>query len=85
MKIIQIGLRIIVFLILVVLAINNMQIVDLNFFGLYIFKAPLIITLAIFTLGGLAIGLLLGFLKNWTLRAQISALTKQVKSAPRPN
>ena len=78
MKIFQIVLRVIVFIILLVLAINNMQAVAFNFLGIYTLQLPLIITLAIFALGGLLIGMLFGFVNNLSLKSQISKLKKQL-------
>ncbi|HCY39583.1 MAG TPA: hypothetical protein DHV02_06935 [Neisseriales bacterium] len=78
MKIFQIILRVIVFIILLVLAINNMQSVEFNFLGIYTLKLPLIITLAIFALGGLMLGMLFGFMNNLNLKSQINKLKKQL-------
>ncbi len=78
MKIFKIILQVIIFVLLLVLAINNMQTVEFNFFSVYILKLPLIITLAIFAIGGLLIGLLYGFVNNLTLKSQISKLKKQI-------
>lgn len=78
MKIFQIILRVIVFIILLVLAINNMQSVEFNFLGIYTLKLPLIITLAIFALGGLLFGMLFGFMNNLNLKSQINKLKKQL-------
>ena len=78
MKIFQIILRVIVFIILLVLAINNMQSVEFNFLGVYTLKLPLIITLAIFALGGLLFGMLFGFMNNLNLKSQINKLKKQL-------
>ena len=78
MKIFQIILRVIVFIILLVLAINNMQSVEFNFLGVYTLKLPLIISLAIFALGGLLFGMLFGFMNNLNLKSQINKLKKQL-------
>lgn len=84
MKIFQIVLRVIVFIILLVLAINNMQTVAFNFLGIYTLQLPLIITLAIFALGGLLIGMLFGFVNNLSLKNQISKLKKQIAKQQEP-
>lgn len=78
MKIFQIILRVIVFIVLLVLAINNMQTVAFNFLGIYTLQLPLIITLAIFALGGLLIGILFGLVNNLQLKNQVSRLKKQL-------
>lgn len=84
MKIFQIVLRVIVFILLLVLAINNMQTVAFNFLGIYTLQLPLIITLAIFALGGLLIGMLFGFVNNLSLKNQISKLKKQIAKQQEP-
>lgn len=84
MKIFQIVLRVIVFVILLVLAINNMQTVAFNFLGIYTLQLPLIITLAIFALGGLLIGMLFGFVNNLSLKNQINKLKKQLAKQQEP-
>jgi uncharacterized integral membrane protein len=78
MKIFKIVIQIAVFVLLLVLAINNMQTVEFNFFSVYVLKLPLIITLAIFAIGGLLIGLLYGFVNNLALKSQINKLKKQL-------
>ncbi|HRG61859.1 MAG: DUF1049 domain-containing protein [Neisseriales bacterium] len=78
MKIFKIIIQVAVFILLLVLAINNMQTVEFNFFSVYVLKLPLIITLAIFAVGGLLIGLLYGFVNNLALKSQISKLKKQI-------
>jgi uncharacterized integral membrane protein len=55
-----------------------MQSVEFNFLGIYTLKLPLIITIAIFTILGLAVGLLLGFINNLGMKSQISKLKKQI-------
>ncbi len=79
MRIFKIIIRVIVFIFLLVLAINNMQIVEFNFLGVYTLKLPLIITLAIFAISGIFIGSLIGLISNLSLKKQISNLKKQLK------
>jgi uncharacterized integral membrane protein len=55
-----------------------MQSVEFNFLGIYTLKLPLIITLAIFALGGLMLGMLFGFMNNLNLKSQINKLKKQL-------
>jgi uncharacterized integral membrane protein len=78
MKIFKIIIQVAVFILLLVLAINNMQTVEFNFFSVYVLKLPLIITLAIFAVAGLLIGLLYGFVNNLALKSQVSKLRKQI-------
>lgn len=78
MRVVKIVLRVILFVLLLVLAINNMQSVEFNFLGIYTLKLPLIITIAIFTVLGMLVGMLLGFINNVGLKSQISKLKKQI-------
>lgn len=78
MKVFKIIIRVVIFVLLLVLAINNMQVVEFNFLGIYTLKLPLIITLAIFGLGGLFIGSIIGLVNNLALKTQIGKLKKQV-------
>ncbi len=77
-RIIRLLLRIILFVLLLVLAINNMQNVEFNFLGIYTLKLPLIVTLAIFTIGGIFIGMLFGLMNNLSLKSQLNKLKKQI-------
>ena len=85
MRVIRIILRVILFVLLLILAINNMQSVEFNFLGIYTLKLPLIITIAIFTILGLAVGLLLGFINNMGMKSQISKLKKQISKQEEKN
>lgn len=78
MKVFKIIIRVVIFVLLLVLAINNMQVVEFNFLGIYTLKLPLIITLAIFGLGGLFIGSIIGLVNNLALKTQIGKLKKQI-------
>ena len=80
MRIFRIMLRIILFIILLVLALNNMQSVEFNFLGIYTLKLPLIITLAVFACGGLFIGMLFGLMNNLSLKSQLRQLRKQLET-----
>ena len=85
MRVIRIILRVILFVLLLILAINNMQSVEFNFLGIYTLKLPLIITIAIFTILGLAVGLVLGFINNMGMKSQISKLKKQISKQEEKN
>lgn len=78
MRVIKITLQVILFVLLLILAINNMQSIEFNFLGIYTVKLPLIVMLAVFTILGLAFGLLLGFINSLGLKTQISKLKKQL-------
>lgn len=78
MKILRTILKVIIFIILVVLAINNMQSVEFNFLGIYNAHLPLIIILAIFAGGGFLIGILWGLINNLVIKSQLSNLKKQL-------
>ena len=78
MHILRIALWVVLFIILLILAINNMQTVEFNFLGLYTLKLPLIITLAIFTLAGIGIGMFFNLINYLSLKSQLRQLRKQL-------
>ena len=85
LRILRIAIRIILFVLLLVLAINNMQSTEFNFLGIYTLKLPLIIILAIFAFIGVAIGLLFGLVNTFSLKSQISKLEKQINKQENKN
>ncbi len=78
LRIIRILFRIALFVLLLILAINNMQTTEFNLFGIYTLRLPLIVTLAIFTLAGVFIGMLLSFFNNLALKNDLRKLRKQL-------
>ncbi len=82
LRLIRFILQAILFVLLLVLAINNMQTVEVNFFGMYYLKLPLIITLAIFTLAGFLVGMALSFINNLNHKQQNR---KSSQEPPKPS
>ena len=79
LKILQWILYIAVFVLAVVLTLDNIQAVEFNFFGIYGFKLPLIAMAAVFLGLGVIIGFLLSMFQKIGLKAQIHKLTKEVE------
>lgn len=85
MKITRWIIRIILFLLVLVLILNNKNIVDFNFYGIYTLSAPLIILCLIFLLIGLIIGMGYGFLRSLELKAKIKVLQEEIKNVHKTN
>lgn len=81
MKIARWIVRIVLFILVLVLVLNNMQRVQFNFYGIYTWNMPLIVLGIAFLIVGLLIGILLGFIKTLELRSRIKLLTKDLDSA----
>lgn len=67
-------LRIAIFLLVLILVINNMQTVEFNIYGIYYLKLPLIVLTLIFLFIGLVTGILISGFKGLKLKAKISQL-----------
>ena len=78
-KIIRLILRIILFVLILVLAINNMQTVEFNLLGIYALKLPLIMLVALFSVLGIIIGVIFNFMSKLELKHEINQLKKQLK------
>ena len=72
-------LNIALFVLAIVLVLDNIQSVEFNFFGIYRFKLPLIAMAAIFLSLGVVIGFFISFFQKTGLKSQISKLTKEVE------
>ncbi|RTK96747.1 MAG: DUF1049 domain-containing protein [Neisseriaceae bacterium] len=81
MRVFKLIVNLIVFLFLLVVAINNMESVKLNFLGLYTVDIPLIIALITFMFLGFIFGLFFNFTNNFRLKSQISRLNKELSLA----
>jgi|GEM_PF-1878551 len=77
-RIFRIIFRIALFVLLLILAINNMQTTEFNFLGIYTMRLPLIITLAIFTFVGIFIGMLFSLGNNLSLKSDLKKLRKEL-------
>ena len=78
LKIIRILFRIAIFVLLLILAINNMQTTEFNFLGIYTLRLPLIVTLGIFTFAGVFIGMILNYSNNLSLKSELKKLRKEL-------
>lgn len=67
-------LRIAIFILVLILVINNMQTVEFNLYGIYYLKLPLIVLSLIFLFIGLVTGILISAFKGLKLKAKISQL-----------
>lgn len=71
-------INIILFLLILVLCINNSQIVTINLYGVYTLNIPLILALAILATCGFIIGILFNVPRNIKAKSQISKLEKEL-------
>lgn len=71
-------INIVLFLLLLVLCINNSQIVTINLYGVYTLNMPLILALAVFATIGLIIGIFLSIPRNIKAKSRISKLEKEL-------
>jgi uncharacterized integral membrane protein len=76
-RLIGLIIKAILFILLVVLATQNMQTVKVSLFT-YSLDLPLIAILALFLVGGLIFGLILGFLRSLSYKQEINKLKKQL-------
>jgi uncharacterized integral membrane protein len=79
LKIINWAIRIGLFIIILVLVLDNMQTIDFSIFTVYHLKMPLIALLLIFFALGSILGFLVGFFKRLGLNAEIRKLKKQIE------
>jgi len=78
-KIFGIILNVILFILALVLVLDNIQPANFNFFGIYQFHLPLIVMLAIFLAIGILIGFLMCLLRRFELKSQLNSLKKEVE------
>ena len=83
-KIIRWVVRIVLFILVLVLIINNLQKVQFNFYGLYTWDLPLIALAAVFLLIGVIVGLIFGFMRSLELRSRIKLLRNDLEEAHKP-
>lgn len=70
--------RIVLFVLVVVLILNNMGRVQFNFYGIYSWTLPLIVVCLVFLLLGIAIGVVFSILHAVKLKLKLRALQKQL-------
>lgn len=78
MKIVRIIFNLLIFILLLVLALNNMQNITLDFYGIHTFNMPLIIALVVFISIGFIIGILTNLAMNLKLKAQLHQLNRKL-------
>jgi uncharacterized integral membrane protein len=80
MKLIKLLPKLIILLLLIVLILNNMQKVEFNLYGVYIWHLPLIIILFITLIIGLIIGFTLRVIKLTELKLQVYNQKKEIEN-----
>jgi uncharacterized integral membrane protein len=78
LKILNWSLRIGLFIIILVLVLDNMQTIDFNLFSIYHIKLPLIVLILIFFVAGVFLGLLFGILRGFASKSDIRKLEKEI-------
>lgn len=78
MKIVRLIFNLLIFILLLVLSLDNMQSVTINIYGLYTFKLPLIIAMVIFMFLGIIVGIVFNIASNIKLRTQIYQLKRKL-------
>lgn len=78
LKYLNLAIRIILFILVLVLILDNIQIVTFNFFNVYHKTTPLIVLCLIFLILGFAIGYLISILQILELKSKIKKLTSQL-------
>ena len=73
--------RIIVFILLLILIIDNMQTATFKFMGIYQTTLPLIVILLVFLAIGICCGLIVSMFSKFELKAKISMLEKELKKS----
>lgn len=78
MKLLKLLPKIVVLILLLVLVLNNMQKVEFNLYGIYIWNLPLIVIILIALILGLIIGFSLRVIKLADLKLQIHNLKRDL-------
>lgn len=72
-------LRIIVLIFLIIIAMNNLQLVEFNLLGLIIIKLPLFFSLLLFLVLGFLLGIFYAYFKTVPLKLENYRLTKKLQ------
>lgn len=80
LKILGWVLKIALFIIILVLVLENMQYTDFNLFSIYHVKLPLIVLLLIFFVIGIILGLIFGILRGVASKSDVRRLEKEIDS-----
>lgn len=78
LKVLNWVLRIALFIIILVLVLDNMQSIDFNLFSIYHIKLPLIFLVLIFFVIGILLGLLFGILRGFASKSDLRKLEKEI-------
>jgi lipopolysaccharide assembly protein A len=79
MKLLKLLPKIIIFVLILILVLNNMQRVEFNLYGIYIWNLPLIVIILITFIIGIIIGFSLRIIKLAELKLQIHNLKKDLE------
>lgn len=79
MKILKLIINLVLFVLLLVLALDNKQVVTINFYDIYTFNLPLIIGIVMFVFIGFVIGILYNLTTIMRLKAQIFQLNRKIE------
>lgn len=79
MKLLKLLPKIAILLLLLVLVLNNLQKVEFNLYGIYIWNLPLIVIILIALIIGLIIGFSLRVIKLADLKLQVHNLKKDLE------
>jgi putative membrane protein len=71
-------LRIALFVLVLVLVLDNMQAIDFNFFSIYHLRLPLIALVLIFFALGALFGILFGLFRRMNTNSQVRKLEKEI-------
>jgi uncharacterized integral membrane protein len=80
LKVLNWILRIVLFIVILVLVLDNMQTIDFNLFSIYHIKLPLIVLVLIFFALGILLGLLFGILRGFASKSDLHKLEKEISS-----
>lgn len=79
MKIVKLIINLIIFILLLVLALDNKQVITINFYDIYTFNVPLIIGIVIFVFLGFIIGIVYNLTNIMKLKAQVFQLNRKIE------
>lgn len=74
-------IRVILFILILVLVLNNKHNVQFNLYNIYTWNVPLIVLCFIFLLIGLCIGVIYGLLRSLELKTRIKLLQRDLDNA----
>lgn len=78
MKIFRWIIRIVIFVLVLVLVLDNRHNVQFSFYNIYTVNTPLIVLCFIFLLVGFIVGIIYSFLRSFKLRSRVKLLQKNL-------